>query len=396
MCTLVRESTKCVAFSVANSLKRKKKIEVDSSVIAPSQGAEAPDVEVVEADEVISAPDDLLVEHTDPNSAQSSHSTVIDLGELFGDAALDDDDEDTLPAVSRSERSGLVPYSPLEAYLSEIRRFKPLTREEEQIVAEEYLQTKSRASAYKLVSSNLWLVVKLAREYERIARNVLDLIQEGNIGLMEAVRNFDPHRGVRFPSYAVWWIRAYMIRFIIANWRLVKIGTTQAQRKLFFNLKKESERLERQGIYPSPKLLAEKLNVREGDVVEMAQRLSAPDMSVDAPLQDDSDGSLLSIIPSGEDNAEDVLARKQLHKLLFDTVHEFESRLTEKEKVIFQGRVLDEDKSTLQEISDKLSISKERVRQIENKLKERLRVLLSERMGTELDGVIESEEDGSD
>jgi RNA polymerase sigma-32 factor len=382
---------------VANSLKRKKKVEVSSNSASVSQEPEAPEVEVVEADEVIVEPDDVSVEDVDSNSAQSTHSTVIDLGELFGDAPDDDDgDGDSLPAISKSERSGLVPYSPLEAYLSEIRRFKPLTREEEQIVAEEYVQTKSRASAYKLVSSNLWLVVKLAREYERVARNVLDLIQEGNIGLMEAVRNFDPHRGVRFPSYAVWWIRAYMIRFIIANWRLVKIGTTQAQRKLFFNLKKESERLERQGIYPSPKLLAEKLNVREGDVVEMAQRLSAPDMSVDAPLQDDSEGSLLSIIPSGEDNAEDVLARKQLHKLLFDTVHEFESRLTEKEKMIFQGRVLDEDKSTLQEISDKLSISKERVRQIENKLKERLRVLLSERMGTELDGVIESEEGGSD
>jgi RNA polymerase sigma-32 factor len=381
---------------VSNILKRKKKIEVSSGAVSAPQGAETPELEVVEADEVIGAPDDLSVEDIESNSGQSTHSTVIDLGEVFGDTAVDDDEEGNLPAVSSSERSGLVPYSPLEAYLSEIRRFKPLTREEEQIVAEEYLQTKSRASAYKLVSSNLWLVVKLAREYERIARNALDLIQEGNIGLMEAVRNFDPHRGVRFPSYAVWWIRAYMISFIIANWRLVKIGTTQAQRKLFFNLKKESERLERQGIYPSPKLLAEKLNVREGDVVEMAQRLSAPDMSMDAPLQDDNDGSLLSIIPSGEDNAEDVLARKQLHKLLFDTVHEFESLLTEKERVIFQGRVLDEDKSTLQEISDKLSISKERVRQIENKLKDRLRVLLSERMGTELDGVIESDDGGSD
>lgn len=380
---------------MANSLKKKKKNEAVSGVAPVALEPDGSEVEVVEADEVIVAPEDLADEDLASSSTQSAHSTVIDLGELFGNTDADEEVE-TLPATERSERSGLVPYSPLDAYLSEIRRFKPLTREEEQVVAEEYLQTKSRASAYKLVSSNLWLVVKLAREYERIARNVLDLIQEGNIGLMEAVRNFDPHRGVRFPSYAVWWIRAYMIRFIIANWRLVKIGTTQAQRKLFFNLKKESERLERQGIYPSPKLLAEKLNVREGDVVEMAQRLSAPDMSVDAPLQDDSDGSLLSIIPSGEENAEDVLARKQLHKLLFDTVHEFESRLTEKEKLIFQGRVLDEDKSTLQEISDKLAISKERVRQIENKLKERLRVLLSERMGTELDGVIESDEGSSD
>ena len=348
-----------------------------------SESAVEPEVEVVEADEVIGPP-----EGQQPSEEELS-PTVIDIEELYGGA-----EDESVSVVEEPRAAGLVPYNPLDAYLSEIRRFKPLTREEEIEVAEEYQLTQSRAAAYKLVSSNLWLVVKLAREYERIARNVLDLIQEGNIGLMEAVRNFDPHRGVRFPSYAVWWIKAYMIRFIIANWRLVKIGTTQAQRKLFFNLKKESERLERQGIYPSPKLLAEKLNVREGDVIEMAQRLSAPDMSVDTPLADDSDGSLLTVLPSGEDSAEDVLARKQIHKLLHDTVHDFESTLTEKEKTIFQGRVLDEDRVTLQEISDKLSISKERVRQIENKLKERLRVILSDRMGTELDGIVDTEASG--
>lgn len=376
---------------MAKVLKQKvKKTEAQrrgKGVVAPLAGSlvatstEEPEIEVIEADEVIGPPEAGISDEPAP--------AVIDIEEFYGGA-----EDEPPPQPDESASAGLVRYNPLDAYLSEIRRFKPLTREEEIAVAEEYQLTQSRASAYKLVSSNLWLVVKLAREYERIARNVLDLIQEGNIGLMEAVRNFDPHRGVRFPSYAVWWIKAYMIRFIIANWRLVKIGTTQAQRKLFFNLKKESERLERQGIYPSPKLLAEKLNVREGDVVEMAQRLSAPDMSVDAPLADDSDGNLLSVIPSADDSAEDILARKQVHKLLHDTVNEFEASLTEKERTIFQGRVLDEDKLTLQEISDKLSISKERVRQIENKLKERLRIILSDRMGTELDGIVDTELDG--
>jgi RNA polymerase sigma-32 factor len=222
-----------------------------------------------------------------------------------------------------------------------------------------------------------------------VARNVLDLIQEGNIGLMEAVRNFDPYRGVRFPSYAVWWIRAYIIRYIIANWRMVKIGTTQAQRKLFFNLKKESDRLEREGIYPSTKLLAERLDVKEGEVVEMSQRLGGSDMSFDAPLQDDNDSTLLSVIPSGGDSAEEQLAKKQLQNTLLSGLAEFESGLSDKEKLIFKGRVVSEEKQTLQELSDALSLSKERVRQIENKLRDKLRVFVAKKLGSELDDWVE-------
>jgi RNA polymerase sigma-32 factor len=284
---------------------------------------------------------------------------------------------------------GVVPYSPLDAYLAEIRRFSPLTREEEHAAAVDYHKTKSPDAAYKLVSGSLWLVVKIARDYERVARNVLDLIQEGNIGLMEAVRNFDPYRGVRFPSYAVWWIRAYIIRYIIANWRMVKIGTTQAQRKLFFNLKKESDRLEREGIYPSTKLLAERLDVKEGEVVEMSQRLGGSDMSFDAPLQDDNDSTLLSVIPSGGDSAEEQLAKKQLQNTLLSGLAEFESGLSDKEKLIFKGRVVSEEKQTLQELSDALSLSKERVRQIENKLRDKLRVFVAKKLGSELDDWVE-------
>jgi RNA polymerase sigma-32 factor len=230
----------------------------------------------------------------------------------------------------------------------------------------------------------LWLVVKIARDYERVARNVLDLIQEGNIGLMEAVRNFDPYRGVRFPSYAVWWIRAYIIRYIIANWRMVKIGTTQAQRKLFFNLKKESDRLEREGIYPSTKLLADRLHVKEGEVIEMSQRMGGSDMSFDAPLQEDGDTTLLSVIPNDSESIEEALAKKQLQTKLAGSLAEFEQQLTEKEQRIFKGRVISEDKETLQELSDELSLSKERVRQIENKLRERLKVFVSKQLGSEL------------
>lgn len=300
--------------------------------------------------------------------------------------ALEESDEGD---GDRSSGNAVVPYSPLDAYLSEIRRFTPLSKEEEHVVAVDYFKTKSPEAAYKLVSGSLWLVVKIARDYERVAKNILDLIQEGNIGLMEAVRNFDPYRGVRFPSYAVWWIRAYIIRYIIANWRMVKIGTTQAQRKLFFNLKKESERLEREGIYPSTRLLAERLNVKEGDVIEMSQRLSGSDVSVDAPLKDDGDSNLLALIPSDRDSAEDQVAKKQLHQALAASLHAFEDGLSDKEKLIFHGRILDEDKKTLQELSDALALSKERVRQIENKLRDKLKAHVSKQLGTEIDEWIE-------
>jgi RNA polymerase sigma-32 factor len=310
----------------------------------------------------------------------------ISADELSADdlAVTNDPDDGGDIEASRSER-GVVPYSPLEAYLAEIRRFSPLSKEAEHAAAVEYHKTKSPEAAYTLVSGSLWLVVKIARDYERVAKNALDLIQEGNIGLMEAVRNFDPYRGVRFPSYAVWWIRAYIIRYIIANWRMVKIGTTQAQRKLFFNLKKESDRLEREGIYPSTKLLAERLNVKEGEVVEMSQRLGGADMSFDAPLQDDNDSNLLSVVPSDSESAEDQLAKKQLRDSLASSVSDFEATLNPKEQAIFKGRIVTEDKLTLQELSDALAISKERVRQIENKLREKLKSFVSKRLGSELD-----------
>ena len=332
------------------------------------------------------------VNSSDAQAARQADDELATIDTEVLEVSPDDISEDELTSESDVDESsfgeherGVVPYSPLDAYLAEIRRFAPLSKEAEHAAAVECHQSKSPEAAYTLVSGSLWLVVKIARDYERVAKNVLDLIQEGNIGLMEAVRNFDPYRGVRFPSYAVWWIRAYIIRYIIANWRMVKIGTTQAQRKLFFNLKKESDRLEREGIYPSAKLLAERLNVKEGEVVEMSQRLSGSDMSFDAPLQDDNDSSLLSVIPSDRDSAEDQLAKKQLRDTLAESVIEFEKTLNSKEQEIFRGRVLIEDKLTLQELSDSLGISKERVRQIENKLREKLKIFVSKRLGSELE-----------
>jgi RNA polymerase sigma-32 factor len=295
---------------------------------------------------------------------------VIEIEEPIAETADATDEPDTNKYYPTT-------YNPLDLYLREVSKIKPLSKEEEKAVALKYFQTKDVIAARTLIQANLWLVIKLARDYQNAARNLLDLVQEGNLGLMEAVKNFDPFREVRFPSYATWWIKAYIVRYLIANFRMVKIGTTQAQRKLFFNLKKEKEKLERQGFFPAPKLLAEKLDVRESDIVEMEQRLSANDMSVDAPLSDNPDSDMLSILPSNQESAEELLADKQSKEMLKENFAAFEKTLNEKERVIFHERLLQDEKATLQELSDKLLISKERVRQIEERLLTKLKDFLT-------------------
>src|SRR5947208_3160480 len=207
---------------------------------------------------------------------------------------------------SPERESALVPADALQRYLAEIRRIPILSREEEHELAVRWHEHADRQAAWRLVTSNLRLVVLVAREYQRALHNLLDLIQEGNVGLLEAVKNFDPYRGIRFPSYAVWWIRAYIIRYIMNNWRMVKVGTTQAQRKLFFNLQKERERLEREGFSPAPKLIAQRLDVKEKEVIEMEQRLAARDISVNAPIEPVEEATLLDCLPSSAQTAEAV------------------------------------------------------------------------------------------
>lgn len=274
----------------------------------------------------------------------------------------------------------LVPFDPLQRYLAEIRRFPLLTREEEHRLAVEYKEYGKVEAAYKLVTANLRLVVMIAREYQKAFRNLLDLIQEGNMGLMEAVKNFDPYRGVRFPSYAVWWIRAYMIRYIMNDWRMVKIGTTQAQRKLFFNLQKEKEKLETEGLAPGPKLLAQRLNVKEDEVVEMEQRLASRDLSVDMPMGDEEEATLLHFLPDQKQSPEEQVAENQYQQLLREKMEEFAAGLKDKELVIFRERLLNEEPLTLREIGEKYDISRERVRQIEERVKKKLKTYLSKEL----------------
>ena len=192
-------------------------------------------------------------------------------------------------AVKSSDKA-LVKFYPLQRYLTEISAYKLLTREQEKELGIRVREHGDTDAAYRLVTSNLRLVVKIALEFQRVwMQNLLDLIQEGNIGLMQAVKKFDPYKNVKFSYYASFWIKAYILKFIMDNWRLVKIGTTQGQRKLFFKLKKEKQKLIDDGFEPKPKLLSERLGVSEREIVDMDQRLDGWDVSLDAPLKEDSD-----------------------------------------------------------------------------------------------------------
>lgn len=293
---------------------------------------------------------------------------------------IDDDD-----SAAESKNRALVPYDPLQRYLAEIRRFPLLSREEEHELAVRYKEYGDIEAAYKLVTSNLRLVVMIAREYQKAFKNLLDLIQEGNMGLMEAIKNFDPYRGVRFPSYAVWWIRAYMIRYIMNDWRMVKIGTTQAQRKLFFNLQKEKDRLEAEGLTPGPKLLAERLNVKEDEVVEMQQRLGSRDLSVDVPIGEGDEATLLNFLQDSRQTPEEQIAETQYQALLRHKMEQFANTLKDKELVIYRERLLNEEPLTLREIGEKYGISRERVRQIEERVKKKLKSYLNKELKDAID-----------
>jgi RNA polymerase sigma-32 factor len=272
------------------------------------------------------------------------------------------------PSSSDKER-GIVEYDPLQRYLSEISRYRLLTRDEEIELGKRVQEEDDTDAAYVLSTANLRLVVKIALEFQRIwMQNLLDLIQEGNIGLMQAVQKFDPYKNVKFSYYASFWIKAYILKFIMDNWRLVKIGTTQGQRKLFFKLKKEKQWLTDQGFDPHTKLLSERLGVTEQEITEMEQRLDGWDLSLDAPLREDSNTERGELLNSNDESIENQMAKKQVEQLLREKVSDFRSRLTDRELDIFDHRIFTDSPLTLQDIGDKYQISRERVRQLEKNI----------------------------
>jgi RNA polymerase sigma-32 factor len=274
------------------------------------------------------------------------------------------------PALEKS----VVKYDPLQRYLAEISNYKLLTREQERELGIRVQENGDADAAYQLVTSNLRLVVKIALEFQRVwMQNLLDLIQEGNIGLMQAVKKFDPYKNVKFSYYASFWIKAYILKFIMDNWRLVKIGTTQGQRKLFFKLKKEKQKLIEQGFDPKPKLLSQRLGVSEREIVDMDQRLDGWDVSLDSPLKDDSDTERIEFLSTDADSAEDQVAKKEMESLLHEKISEFRKKMTDRELEIFDLRIFSDNPVTLQEIGDRYGISRERVRQVEKNVIKKMR-----------------------
>jgi len=265
----------------------------------------------------------------------------------------------------------------VQRYIREANRFALLTPVEEKSLSTRFRETGDPELGSRLITSNLRLVIKIALEFQQYwMKNLLDLIQEGNIGLMHAIKKFDPYRGIKLSYYASFWIKAYILKFIMDNWKLVKIGTTQSQRKLFYNLKREKEKLRSLGFEPGPKLLAEALNVREEEVIEMDQRLGGWELSLDAPLKEGSDEYHKNFLPSSEPQVEEILAQAELKDLFRQKLSQFRLELNDKELDILDLRLLAEKPLTLQEIGARHRISRERVRQIEDRLIKRLRQFL--------------------
>ena len=273
-----------------------------------------------------------------------------------------------LPVVSDS----------FEYYMAQINRFDLLSPEEESRLARRYRKEGDLEAAHQLTCANLRFVVKVANEYRGYGVRLLDLVQEGNIGLMVAIKKFDPERGLRLITYAVWWIRAYMQNFIMRSWSLVKIGTTQAQKKLFFKLGQTRNALRNLTGEDDMEEVAELLDVDSSVVESMSQRLGTRDISLDVPLGDGEDFTLLDTLVDHSSNQEELLAEWQSQQQLSSQTHKALTTLKARERQVIEERVLTDEPRTLQELADDFGISRERVRQIEQNALRKLRPLLDE------------------
>ncbi len=293
-----------------------------------------------------------------------------------------------LPALSgarsaQSRGSGDL----LTHYLAEIRRYTLLDPEEEREVALRYYEGGDASAAERLVTANLRLVVKIAFQYHRQWSNVLDLIQEGNVGLVEALSRYDPYRGIRFSSYAQYWIRAMILRFLMDNFRLVRLGSTRNGRKLFFQLQKERERLLREGQPATVAQLAERLSVPESEIIAVDQHMRAPAMSLNAPASGDPEGRTLGeLVP--DDDAQDPemqMASTELGSIVREKLKAFAETLEdERERAIWTERLVAAEPASLSDLGDRYDVSKERIRQIEVRVKKRLKQFLQAELGEEI------------
>jgi RNA polymerase sigma-32 factor len=272
--------------------------------------------------------------------------------------------------------------SSLELYLGEINRFPLLTVEEEQRLAREFRDGDTRA-AHRLITANLRFVVKVSYEYRSYGFRMADLIQEGNIGLMKAVQKFDPDKGIRLISYAVWWIRAYIQNYILKSWSLVKLGTTQAQRKLFFSLARTKRELDKASTEhgadsdaADANKVARKLRVKPTEVREMEQRMDGRDLSLDAPMGEDGTHSHVDFVVSGNPTQDDVLSGAQERQVVSGRVGTALAQLDVRERYIIEQRVMSDHPLTLKELGEHFGFSRERARQLEIRAKDKLKAEL--------------------
>ncbi len=282
-------------------------------------------------------------------------------------------------AASANNRS-LAAADPVAQYMAEVRRYPLLSREQEQELAKLYRETGDKRAAEALVTSNLRFVVKVAAEYSKFGARLIDLIQEGNVGLMHAVREFNPYKGVRLITYAVWWIRGYIQDYLMRQYSMVRIGTTQSQRKLFYRLQKEKDLLESMGEEPTVQLLSSRLGVSESDVESMSQRLQGRDVSLQTTVDDSGKTTLLDFAASNDMPMDEKIGHDEMLSILHEGIEELRDSLNDRERELLEDRLLADEPLTLQEIGEKYGVTREAVRQMENRLMLKIRNILEERL----------------
>jgi len=292
------------------------------------------------------------------------------------DPILDPEEEEETDKMPESYTVAIS--DPLHRYLAEVRKYPFLTPEEEKRLTLKYMEEGDLHAVTQLVLSHLRLVVSIAMRYKHLPFPIMDIIQEGNIGLMHGIKKFDPYRNVRVAPYVTWWIRASILKYIIENWSLIRIGTNDTERKLFFQLSKERERLQRLGYEATNRLLATRLNVKESDVADMKHRISVRDLSLDMPHHTDSDEPLEQTLPSHEEAVDERLAREQLQTIFQEKLQAFSLTIKPREADILTNRILSNNPTTLETFAQKYKISKERVRQLEGNLIKKLKKFMRE------------------
>jgi RNA polymerase sigma-32 factor len=310
------------------------------------------------------------------DTAQLKSGPVKKVTAVVVDDEIPIDDQFDSTADGSITTKALTTADPVALYLAEIRRYPLLSKERELDLAKKYFDTKDPKAAQELVTGNLRFVVKIAAEYSRFGARMIDLIQEGNMGLMHAVREFNPYKGVRLITYAVWWIRGYIQEYLMKQYSLVKIGTTQNQKKLFYQLQKEKKNLEALGTTPNVELISEKLGIPVEEVEMMAQRMSGRDVSLDANINDETPMSLKDLQRGTAEGPDETISKGEELANLRNQIENLRPKLSARELIILDERLLADDPLTLQEIGEKYGITREAVRQMEVRVMKKLRDLV--------------------